>query len=326
MLDFHLENIIYQLGLPQLKKRGKHFHFRCIICGDSNTSKYKKRGWILNRNSDYFYYCHNCGHSVKLTTFLKKNYYHLYVDYLKNKLFKYSKPTPVKEKLIEKIELESLPLKKISELDAQHIARAYLTNRNIPHKHFDNLYYTANYADFIKGYIDKKMKGVESRIVIPIFNYQKKIVGVQGRSLQAGKIRYLTFLFNDDELNVCGLERVNINKKIYVTEGYFDSLFLPNAISMNSANIKLEELNKITSSDKFVFVFDNENRNQQIKRRMLKVVYAGFKICIWPKDVCDWGKDINQMILNDYTRKQIKSTIDNNTYSGILAEVKIKLL
>lgn len=324
MNDFQLESIIYQIGLPQLKRCGKHFHFRCILCGDSAKSKYKKRGWILLKDNTYFYYCHNCGHSQQLINFLKQHFHHLYLDYFKNVLFK-KEVSEVKQVITEKIELEELDIVKISDLSSEHFARQYLINRNIPFKYFDNLYYTANYAALIKEKIGKEINAADNRIVIPIYNTKKKIVGVQGRALKKRGIRYVTILFNENELNVCGLERVNASKTIYVTEGYFDSLFLPNAISMNSASVNLDELAKIAPRNNFIFVFDNEKRNREINNRVIKIIKAGFKVCVWNERTYPMGKDINKMIENGYTREQIKTTIDDNIYSGLVAEIRVKL-
>jgi hypothetical protein len=325
MKNFEIESLIYQVGFEQLKRKHDKFNFRCYICKDSARSARKKRGWILEQNGTYWYKCFNCGYSKPLSEFLKEYCYHIYLDYLKLVLTSFNKVIEKKqEKELPIIQLESLDLPRIIDLDSNHRARKYLSDRQISFKHFDNLYFSYNYQMYINQHIQKFENPVqEERIVIPIYNVHKKIVGVQGRSLNNYSIRYLTILFNDNELNVCGLERVDKNKRIYVTEGYFDSLFLDNAISMNSADIKLDRLLEISEKDNYVFVFDNEARNKEIKERMNKVIRSGFKIAIWPSNVK--GKDINQMILNGMKKEEIHSIIDSNIYRGLTAECKLKM-
>lgn len=328
MIDFQLETIIYQIGLSQLQKKGDKFHFRCAVCGDSSVSKSKKRAWILKKTGYYHYYCFNCGYSRPLISFLKEFHNHLFIDYFKTTLGTQNKKEIIEVKERVQIELEHFELPTISSLHDEHSAKKYLKSRQIPFKHFENLYYTPNYSQFINDKIPDKLTDKyqsEARIVIPIYNIKKKIIGAQGRSMSKRGIRYITILFNENELNICGLERVKTNETIYITEGYFDSLFLPNAISINSAGVDLNNLLDIARKDRFVFVFDNENRNKQIKNRMIKIAKAGFKICIWPNECRDWGKDINKMISNNKDREMIKTTIDNSIYSGLSAELRIRL-
>jgi hypothetical protein len=68
-----------------------------------------------------------------------------------------------------------------------------------------------------------------------------------------------------------------------------------------------------------IFVFDAESRNQEIHKRMEKVVAAGHRICIWPTGVP--GKDINEMFLAGKT--DIEQTILNNAYKGLEASLRL---
>lgn len=327
MKDYQIETLIYKLGLDKLSNIHGKFNFRCPICGDSNISQRKKRGWIFERNSEYWYHCFNCGISMPFYIFLKKYYYYLYKEYIALKLFNNNNIIPKNENKQSILEYEILNIPTILSLPDNHKAKIYIKNRKIPFKHWNRIYYAEQYKTFVNTLIPNKfddLKFDEERIVIPIYNIHKKIVGVQGRSLQSKpKVRYLTVLFNENELNSCNLELVDKNKTIYITEGFFDSLFLPNAITMNSSNINFEKLLEVAEKDKFVFVFDNEIRNRQINDKMLKVVNNGFKIALWDKDIK--GKDINEMVLNGYTPEYILEQLEKNTYSNMTAKMKIKM-
>ena len=329
MKDYIIESLIYKLGLERLTYTNGKFNFRCPICGDSAVSQKKKRGWILEKNGDYFFHCFNCGESLNIKSFFKRVNFPVYQEYVTEKIG-IKKQVEIKEESKPKtiLQYERLEIPSVIELDKNHIAYKYLSDRKIPLKFFINIYYSDSYKKFVNTMVPNKFEDTdkdESRIVIPIYNIHKKIVGVQGRSLNKySNIRYLTILFNDNELNICGLERYDRNKTIYVTEGFFDSLFLPNAISMNSSNIDLNRLSEIAEKDRFIFVFDNEKRNRQITERMMKIVKAGYRICIWNTEMK--GKDLNEMYLNGNSMEYIKKTIDSCIYSGFEAEMRIKLI
>ncbi len=331
-MNYEIESIIYQIGLEQIKKVGRNFNFRCYVCKDSQVNKRKRRGWILEKHGHYHYHCFNCFYSKPLLVFLKEYAYSAYLDYVKKIIIK--KPKQHKEQtenkiLIPKIQLERIEdLKSIAELDKEHFARKYISDRQISMKYFNQIYFTYNYQEWINEQLPDKFEKIpraDHRIVLPIYNIHKKIVGVQGRSLNKHSIRYITILFNDGELNVSGLEKVDRFKPIYVTEGYFDSLFLPNAISINSSSVDLERLVEIADKDRFVFVYDNEMKNKEIKARMLKVIKAGFKCVLWPKSVREMGKDINKMIQNNYKIDDIITIIKENTFKGVVAVTKLKM-
>ena len=71
-------------------------------------------------------------------------------------------------------------------------------------------------------------------------------------------------MLDDNRTKVYGLDRVDFNKTVYITEGPFDSLFIDNAIAMAGADIDWTLL----KDREAVFVFDNEQRNPEIIKRM----------------------------------------------------------
>ena len=68
-------------------------NFRCHICGDSQKSKIKARGWLLESNNThtFTYFCHNCGASQSFNNFLKNIDNILYNDYITEKYLEKSK-------------------------------------------------------------------------------------------------------------------------------------------------------------------------------------------------------------------------------------------
>ena len=49
--------------LEKFSKKGDYtYNCRCPICGDSQKSKSKARGYFYKKQNDMFYKCHNCGY------------------------------------------------------------------------------------------------------------------------------------------------------------------------------------------------------------------------------------------------------------------------
>jgi alkyl sulfatase BDS1-like metallo-beta-lactamase superfamily hydrolase len=68
-------------------------------------------------------------------------------------------------------------------------------------------------------------------------------------------------------------------------------------------------------------IYDNERRNKEIVNRIEKTINSGNKVLIWPPNVI--SKDINELILDGMTENEIMEIIENNTYFGAIAKLKL---
>jgi hypothetical protein len=119
-------------------------------------------------------------------------------------------------------------------------------------------------------------------------------------------------MLKDDELKVYGLDRIDKENPVYVTEGPFDSTFLSNAIAMCGSDVDLSSLDY-----QFIYVYDDEPRNKQIVDRISKQIEDGERVVIWPSNIRD--KDINDMVLSGH---KVKDLVESNTYQGLEAKLK----
>jgi hypothetical protein len=301
-------------------------NMRCPVCGDSQKSKTKARGWLLERDNSLYFYCHNCGASRGFSYFLKDLDNILYNDYIAEKFIRNDKPVPKTEdgkKFAAATKFNGDPLKKIkkiSQLNPNHPIKKYIAKRKIPSSQHYRMYFTPKFKTWINSVIpnkfdSKKIGKDEPRLVIPFFDENKKIFGVSARGFDPNGIRYITIMF-DDRPKIFGLDTVNFNIPYYVVEGAIDSFFLDNAVAMAGAE---GNTNSLKNTENAIFVFDAESRNKEIHKRMEKIIKNGYKICIWPNEVP--GKDINEMYINGL--HNIQKIIENNTYQGLQAELKL---
>lgn len=305
------------------QKRAGLYNCRCPFCGDSEKSKIKARGYFYAKDGKYKYSCHNCGQGGNLSWFLHELHPEAYKRYRLETFAEengHKKKKPEKPKYKFKKSFELTPdvlkgIKRISDLPEDHDAVKYLSDRLIPKKFYSKLYYVDKLEDVsrrIEKYKGEKYDDVP-RIVIPSFNEQKELTHLACRALGPSSLRYMTLVVQEDAPKVFGLDRIDRNKTIYIVEGQFDSLFLPNAIAAGGSDLPTD------IGDDSVFIFDNEPRSKQIMAKVGKLIDQGKTVVIWGKIE---GKDINEMILNGKTPEQVLEHVKKNTCHGAAARLK----
>lgn len=311
---------------PQLqkfaKKKDSLYNFRCPYCGDSKKRKDKARGYIFKVKNDYVFKCHNCGVGRTFTNFLKDNCLHLYNQYVlerykegltgkntqtKDPDFNFTKPNFIKRR-------NSIGLEKVSELNITHPARVFLEDRKI--KDLDYFYYCPKFKEWTNSQLEvfPNLKQDGPRIIIPLRDKDGNMFGYQGRSLAPkAKLRYITIMLDDTKPKIFGLDRINYEAPVYITEGPFDSTFISNSVAMCGSDVDISSF-----GFDFVYIFDNEPRNKQICDRMQKAIDNNIKIVIWPSTIIQ--KDINDMVLAGH---DVQNVVESNTYKGLEAKLKL---
>ena len=311
--------------LSQFKKKTDYlFNFRCPHCGDSQKSKTKARAYFYRVKNDMFFKCHNCGMGQNLANFIKFVDPKLYEQYLLERYKKSAPATPKPEfdfkptKFKDQTPLDDL--KSIKELPENHPARLYCVNRKIPEKYFNKLFLSDKFMTLVNKVKPNTYKVIKDhpRLIIPFYDTTEKIFAFQGRAFGKEQPKYLTIKLDENKQKVYGLDKVNFQKPIYITEGPSDSLFIDNCLAAGGADLFLK--NKIPN-EQITYIFDNEPRNKEIVKRMYKVIEQDFNVVIWPEDL--QLKDVNDMIMSGLTKLQLQDIISNNTYSKLSALTKL---
>jgi hypothetical protein len=324
--------------LSQFKQRGEFlWNFRCPVCGDSHKDKIKARGYIYKRKEHFGFMCHNCSSTMGLSKFIKYVDPALYNEY-QLESFVQSNTAPKVDvndfKTKPVFNVPSVPKSKCYRLhDLQHHddlipmimmdpknpAKKYLRERQVPDA---RLFYAEDFAKFVKNTFPDvdKILYKEARIVIPFFHKDGYLMGVQGRAIGPSKIKYITIKGDETYPKIFGWDRVDPSKTMYVVEGPIDSLFLTNSLATMDAALFVAS--SIVGLDfNYIFVYDNEPRNKQIVSNMRKTIDMGRKVCVWPSTI--QYKDINEMVLGGMHPSEIQHIIDNNTYEGLMATMKM---
>ena len=303
---------------PRLQKfrkiKSDLYNFRCPICGDSQKNKSKTRGYLYGVKADVNFRCHNCGASMTFSNFLKTLDPVIHKQYVfeRFKNNKTGRGTVVEEPKFDFKPPQFAPklyLPKASEHDA---ARLYLEKRLIDPKIFN---YTPTFKKWVNTLVPNKFSDVkydEPRIIIPLI-YENQLIGFQGRALGPNSVKYITIMLDDDAPKIYGLDKINNQFPVFVTEGPFDSTFVSNSIAMCGADA---DVRKWGISDP-VWVYDNEPRSNEIVKRVSSTIDRGEKVVIWPSNINE--KDINDMILAGHN---VMDVLNSNTYSGLKAQLQ----
>ena len=268
--------------------------------------------YVVKNNTNFK--CHNCGASLSLNNFIKKLDTTLHKQYTLEKFkeghtgrsFVVDEPEFTFKKPVFK---KKLNLPKASE---NSVANNYLVKRKLNPEKF---YYTDKFKEWSntqKQTFDSTYRD-EPRIIIPMYDTEKNLIGFQGRSLIPNSVKYITVMLDDDSPKLYGLETIDEEKPIYIVEGPFDSTFVENAVAMCGSDVDIRSL----GWGDHIWVLDNEPRNREIVNRIAKLIDRGEKVVIWGNNIVE--KDINDMVLAGH---DVMSMIKLNTYSGLEAKVK----
>ena len=299
------------------------YNFRCPICGDSQKNKNKTRGYIYSVKNNTNFKCHNCGASMSLNNFIKELDPMLHKQYTMEKFkeghtgknfvvedpkFNFQKPDFFTKRENSK-NVKKLDLPKASE---NPIAKLYLEKRLL---NPDKFYFADKFKEWTntQKVIFDTIGRDECRIIIPMYNENKNLIGFQGRSLVPNPVKYITVMLDEDAPKIYGLDQVDSSKPIYIVEGPFDSTFIQNAVAMCGSDVNIGSC----GWSNYIYVFDNEPRNREIVNRISKTIDRGDKVVIWPTSIEQ--KDINDMVL---TGLNVIDVLKSNIYSGLEAKIK----
>jgi hypothetical protein len=291
---------------------------RCFKCGDSVKNKSKTRGYFFEHKGKYVYKCHNCGFACGLYGVLECVSPTLCKEYAFEN-FREKEPAKIEQPNTKQSEPMFTDLGvRVDRLNEDHKVKLYLKSRQIPEEKFSNFYYTSDYGKIMNDFGRHGSK--ESRLVIPFYNENNELIGVQGRTLHetSDAIRYITLKKEGVEQLWYNLDKVDPRETVYVTEGPIDSMFIPNAIALQGAKW-VDTLPEKIRNSKVVFIFDNEPRNFEIVSLIGKYIDAGRNVVIWPEEINK--KDINDLVIA-YGVSKTLSLIINNVYSGLKAKMR----
>jgi len=306
---------------------GDVYNFRCPFCGDSQKSKTKARAYVYPKGNHMIFTCHNCGEPANMHKLLQRvdpalaNQYSLKsfvnggIRKSKSHDFSYTPTIQILDEIQPDMNVPS-----IAELKNDHPAKVHLLqNRKLPEHRLNDLYYTEDFAKYIKEiapHVDKELMENDARIIIPLRNKSGTLIGVQGNTIHNDGQRYITIQMIEETL-FWNRDNIDENQPTLVFEGAYDAMFFDNAIATlsNSSMQKADMENKI-------LVFDNEPMNPHTVRFMENAARNGLTLCVWGPPF-NHQKDVNDMIKSGFSADQVYDFIIKNSYNGLRLTLEI---
>ena len=303
------------------RKNDNLYNFRCPFCGDSQKNKFKARGYVFEKKGGLFFKCHNCSVGTNIRGLVD------HIDPVMGD--QYGLEHFREGKSVRKVtpdmknEIDFKPKFKTKHgtydflrplLDSDNPALDYVTKRKIPVDRLNGLFWVEDVQSLetVSTKYEGRILGNESRLVIPFYDIKGNLFAFQARAIDNNPLRYITIKIKEDHPLVYNLDKVNFNEKVYVTEGPFDSMFLPNCLAVGGSD--LSRIADVVSDH--VLVFDNQPRNKEVVRMMEKMCDK-CSIVIWPKNIIQ--KDINDMVLDGIAAPEILDIINRNTFNSLSA-------
>ncbi len=265
--------------LKHFKRKGPTlYNFRCPVCGDSTLNEHKARAYIYDKAGKSWFHCHNCNETMATANFIKYIDQNLFDEYTMEKLRENRTPQEVEldnfeNKMTKPVFLKSGPLKglkKVSQLSIHDPVKKYVELRKLPTPWHAKLFSCPKFKAFTNNLVPEKFSEEslirdETRLIIPYFDHNKNCFAYNGRSIGESKVKYIKILLNTTSPHLFGMDTIDLNKTIYVTEGEFDTMFINNALATGGGD--LISAIRTLSKDNVVIVYDNEPRSRRDNKK-----------------------------------------------------------
>lgn len=304
---------------------------RCPICGDSQKKKNSKRLHFYTKGSDLeLVHCFNgdCelhGNHKSIYKFLKEHYPTLFDSYKRENMMTTVEKlasgnledafSGIDNKVEEKKEILTQDLSMfLTKIEDKPEALEYIKSRGLEYNKeaFGQWYY--GHQDLKIGDILYK---ITNAIVLPLY-YKNEMYGFYSRNISDK-----TFYTYNNPANIGYkiFNWFNIDKEspVYIYEGIFDMIAggFKNSIALMGAKLPEERLKELKHP---IFVLDNDKTGLL---NSLNYCKRGYSVYIQPNNLKE--KDMNDLMKqHNFNFQKMRELIQNNIYSGIMAEVRIK--
>lgn len=230
-------------------------------------------------------------------------------------------PPPTDDCLTSKEALAlTLSLPRCVDLPEDHPAYRFFKGRLIPEDRADSFRWVGSWEVFAHA-CDGKEYQPGSRVLIPYISRDgKELVAASGRSLNPeARARYLGVKTDPANPMLFGLDRVDVTRDIYVTEGPIDSVFLSNAVAVTGSRLMMaaDHLPK----DQLILCFDFQ---PVLAAKMAMAAEQGFRVMV-PWFYSTTAKDINDLVMfAGCAPEEIERKIIENTFAGRDAIARIR--
>ena len=333
--EYVVQKFYQYAGFAKHKKLANVYEASCPICREGKSWGKKKRLYYLIAKDSIC--CHNCGWFSKPLKWIQEVSGFTYDEIVEeSKDFHLIDLNSVNtEEPPVRINNETLPVDSINILSEQE--DIYWKDQPI----------VQEAIRFTQGRrLDKAVNRPKSlyvsltdyihknRLIIPFFDENNKIRHYQSRAIfeqdMKDRPKYLSKVNSDKTL--FNINNVDVNlDDLFILEGPIDSFFLRNSVAVagiqensdNTFSIRQSEQIKRYSLFNRVWVLDSQWCDTASLMKSRRLVESGENVFIWPRDIGQNFKDLNDMCVKYDLDEISPEFILKNTFSGLKAKVKL---
>lgn len=328
----YVVNVLYEnIYKISYNKYNKSYNGCCPICKEGNSWGKKKRFYYIPEKE--LAYCHNCGYSKKVLTFITEvtnKSLHEIINEVKEfdiEILPIEEPKEVKKVIDKSLPEDCINLSDISQIEYYKDNAVVKTALQLikDRKLDKGINKPKTFYVSLKDVVHK------NRLILPFYDENDDIIFYQSRGLTKKDLferpKYLSKV--GAERSLYGMQNINSNlDNVFIFEGPIDSYFVENGLATCGitersdkmfTSLQKEQINKLNLYEK-VYVLDNQYCDKAALSKSIILADNNEKVFIWPKELKRF-KDFNDICVAGNKDKIRPEFILKNTHSGLKAKL-----
>lgn len=333
--EYIIQKFFQLSGAPAHNRHNKTYQGSCPICREGKSWLKKRRCFYIPKNNNI--YCHNCGWSstpIRWILEVSGMTFRELQEEIEENNFSFQEEVDKPEELVEQpsIPNNSINLSNTTQVEffkKEPVVVAALDF--IKSRRLDTAIYSPNYYISLDDFVHK------NRLIIPFIDTDREIVHYQSRSIpgfeDVDKPRYISK--QNSEKTLFNFHKVDQSLEvIFVFEGPLNACFTKNGVAVagiqeNSQKMFTDkQYTQLRSIPYFrrVWVLDSQWIDNASRKKSAILASQGEEVFIWPEKLGKQFKDFNDIAIAAKLDQISHEFILNNTFKGIVAEVKLRAI
>ncbi len=334
--EYVLQQFYAHCKRPTRKKGVNIFNSECPVCNEGHSSGRKRR--LFYYGDEHYFYCFNCTQSWTewswIQSVARKSYGQIIQDL---------KEGDFAEDLLKRVEnyrqdeytpadIPVIPPDSVDVMQPEQVAyykgddAKYSVLMEAVEVCKDRRLFTAiqKPKSLYVSFDDPVHK---NRLIIPFYDFNGKIASYQSRLLFTTAEYSPKYLTKFGNKSLYGENLVNpAIPYLFLFEGPIDAMFVQNGLGMGGTSLTSDQqnfVNRCLGMEK-IHCFDNDKDNDQMKKRIDKVIQSGEKVFFWPREFSKY-KDVNEICCALGIDEMSWKFFLQNSAEGLQARIKAKM-
>ena len=310
IIEFATQKIYEHVSSNIINKKD-YLLFRCPICGDSQKSQKKKRGYFYKNNDSPSYFCFNCEKRYDAWNFIAQ-LEHKDPHEVKKEFYLSLKPDKIKETIHNK----PIQTVKIIGVEKKEETDYYIpSNWDYIDKYPEAIEYLKKRLIYDAPNFPKKWDlyfNIWNKRIVFTWKRNGKIVYHQERTMNSDE--FPKYLFPTGDKDIFNIDNLNLDEFPYIFyfEGMLDCIFVKNGISiggLSPSDKQKDILYPYNSQAELIYFPDNYWLDNASKQKIMRLATTTPKMKVFKWDKKSPYKDINEEIMKTKDLNKYMDTV-----------------